>query len=112
MQRYIRTRVGKVAKPVHHLRSSTQKGSTWRISYSQRLRRFIMKRVLNLSFALFLGLSFATGTMENVQNISKLFSFPCPNQQFGSCPTGYTLDVLIYASDGDIYVADQHSSIS
>jgi hypothetical protein len=48
-----------------------------------------MKRVLNLSFALFLGLSFATGTTENAQNISQLFSFPCPNQQFGSCPKGY-----------------------
>jgi len=70
-----------------------------------------MKRVLNLSFALFLGLSFATGTMENAQNISQLFSFSCPNQQFGSCPKGYAPDVLIQASDGNFYGAAQLTTI-
>jgi len=43
-----------------------------------------MKRALNLSFALFLGLSFATEIAANAQNISQLLSFPCPNQLSGS----------------------------
>jgi uncharacterized repeat protein (TIGR03803 family) len=66
-----------------------------------------MKRVLNLSLALLLGLCFATATAANAQEPTQLFSFPCPNQQFVSCPDGYEPNVLIQASDGNFYGAAQ-----
>ena len=39
--------------------------------------------------------------------IKQLFSFPCPSQQFTTCPEGYAPDVLIQASDGNFYGAAQ-----
>jgi uncharacterized repeat protein (TIGR03803 family) len=62
-----------------------------------------MKRALHLSLALFLCVSFEAATAATTKTITQLFSFPCPNQQFGSCPDGYRPNVLIQASDGNFY---------
>ncbi|MBZ5722289.1 MAG: IPT/TIG domain-containing protein [Acidobacteriia bacterium] len=60
-----------------------------------------MKRIRTRSLAVLLGLAFLT--TAKAQNITQLFGFPCPNQQFGTCPQGYRPDVLIQASDGNFY---------
>jgi uncharacterized repeat protein (TIGR03803 family) len=47
------------------------------------------------------------GTAQDPAPITQLFAFPCPVQQFSSCPKGYSPNVLIQASDGDFYGAAQ-----
>jgi uncharacterized repeat protein (TIGR03803 family) len=49
-------------------------------------------------------------TITLAQNINQLFSFPCPNHQFGSCPEGYSPNTLIQASDGNFYGAAQYTT--
>lgn len=65
-----------------------------------------MNRVQNLALALSLSLPFA-GAGASGATLTQLFSFPCPNTQFGNCPDGYRPNILIQASDGNFYGAAQ-----
>src|SRR6516165_4278375 len=64
-----------------------------------------MTRILNILPVVFLSAHLAAGAQSGA--ITPLFSFPCPNTQFGTCPDGYSPDVLIQASDGNFYGAAQ-----
>jgi uncharacterized repeat protein (TIGR03803 family) len=66
-----------------------------------------MKCVLNLALALLLSLSFGTANAADTPKPTQLFSFPCPNQQSGTCRDGYAPNALIQASDGNFYGAAQ-----
>jgi uncharacterized repeat protein (TIGR03803 family) len=53
----------------------------------------------------------ALPTAVHAQTITQLFSFPCPPQQFTTCPEGYAPNVLMQASDGNFYGAAQLTTI-
>lgn len=64
-----------------------------------------MTRILGILPVVFLSAHLMAGAQT--RTIAPLFSFACPNTQFGTCPDGYSPDVLIQASDGSFYGAAQ-----
>jgi len=62
-----------------------------------------------LAFAALLFI--ATLPAAQAQTITQLFSFPCPVQQFSTCPQGYAPNALLQASDGNFYGAAQLTTI-
>ena len=67
-----------------------------------------MTRISGMLPTLILSVCFAAGAQTGT--ITPLFTFPCPNIQSGTCPDGYSPDLLIQASDGNFYGAAQLST--
>ena len=77
------------------------------LQQAQPLASGLRNRALAFAALLFI----ATLPAAQAQTITQLFSFPCPTQQFSTCPQGYAPNVLLQASDGSFYGAAQLTTI-